>query len=246
MGTPHNVMSKDAILGLSKHKICGPSQFLLSMLKSSEVLGDITDLFSPMTKQFMISYFWEQLSGKTRGFKGHIVDENSAAPAWYDVDLCGIKASHSDMVKFRSQQDRGYPVAFAKLRRYIRDAPEVIGSKWRKEQRLLAEESHSEVQAQAVAAQTTQSSITITTSPEDINEIYAVFRNSSNYFTGRKLYAEGMKKAFNAPQGDSMSHRQKIFVIYGLGFSGKPHFCLKYIEDNKSRFDTPTLPQIND
>lgn len=73
MGTPHNGMSKDAILGLSKHRIRGPSQFLLSMLKSSEVLGDITDTFSPMTKQFMISYFWEQLDIKAPGFKGHRV-----------------------------------------------------------------------------------------------------------------------------------------------------------------------------
>lgn len=120
MGTPHDGMSKDAILGFSKHLIRGPSQFLLSMLKSSAVLEDITDLFSPLMKQFMISYFWEQLETKYRVFKGRIVDENSAAPAWHNVDRCGIMASHSDMVKFRSQQDRGYPVVFATLRRYIR------------------------------------------------------------------------------------------------------------------------------
>jgi primosomal protein N' len=248
MGTPHNGMSKDAILGLSKHMIRGPSQFLLSMLKSSGVLGDITDLFSPLMKQFMISYFWEQLDTKARGFKGHIVDDNSAAPAWHNVDRCGIMASHSDMVKFRSRQDRGYPVVFAALRRYTRDAPEVIGLKWRKERRVLAEESRSEVQTQhqnyAVAAEITQSSIT--TDPEDINEIYAVLRSSSNYFTGRKLYAEDMKEAFNAPLDQSMSHRQKIFVIYGLGGSGKTQFCLKYIEDNKSRSDAPTPPQVID
>jgi primosomal protein N' len=157
-------------------------------------------------------------------------------------------ANHSDMVKFRSRQDRGYPVVFATLLRYIRDAPEVIGSKWRKERRILAEEPRSKVQAQhqncAVAAEITQSSIT--TNPEDINEIYAVLRSSSNYFTGRKLYAEDMKEAFNAPRSHSMSHRQKIFVIYGLGGSGKTQFCLKYIEDNKSRFDAPTLSQIID
>lgn len=158
----------------------------------------------------------------------------------------GIMASRSDMVKFRSRQDCGYPVVFAALRRYIRHAPEVIGLKWRKERRPLAQESRREVQAQhqncAVAAEITQSSIT--TDPEDINEIYAVLRSSSNYFTGRKLYAEDMKEAFNAPRGQSMSHRQKVFVIYGLGVSGKTQFCLKYIEDNKSRFDAPTLPQV--
>ena len=248
MGTPHNGMSKDAIMGLSKHKIRGPSQFLLSMLRSSEVLKDITDLFSPMMKHFMISYFWEQLDSKTRWFKGHIVDEDSAAPAWHNVDRCGIMANHSEMVKFRNRQDRGYAVVFAALRRYIRDAPEIIGSNWRNERRLLAENSRSEVQTEYqdcdVATDVTQRSITA--NADDVNEIYAVLRCSSNYFTGRKLYAEDMKEAFNAPRDESMSRQQKIFVIYGLGGSGKTQFCLKYVEDNKSRFGATRLLQVTE
>lgn len=247
MGTPHNGMSKDAILGMSKHKFRGPNQFLLSMLKSSEVLRDITDLFSPIMKNIMIYYFCEELETKNRSFKGLVVDENSAAPSWHNVDRCVLAANHSDMVKFRNSQDHGYPVVLAALRRYIREAPEVVGSKWRRERELLARESYSKVPAQknyAVAAEFSQSSFT--KDPEDMNEMYAVLRSSSNYFTGRKIYAQDMREALNAPRVQSLSHRQKVFVIYGLGGSGKTQFCLKYIEDNKSRFEGPTFPRAID
>ncbi|KAH7411336.1 hypothetical protein BKA64DRAFT_618271 [Cadophora sp. MPI-SDFR-AT-0126] len=241
LGTPHNGMSKDAILGLSKHRLRGPSQFSLSLLKSSEVLANITDLFSPLMKHFMISYFWAQRDTTVRSFKGRIVDENSAAPAWHNVDRCGLPANHSDMVKFGSSQDRGYPVVFATLRRYIKSAPEVISSRWRQDQEPFVVEtlsgSHAQHQSIPPATGLMEMGITtVTTDPEDINEIYAVLRSSSNYFTGRKLYAADMKEAFSAPLKQSMSHRQKIFVVFGLGGSGKTQFCLKYIEDNKSRY----------
>ncbi|PVH80414.1 TPR-like protein [Cadophora sp. DSE1049] len=237
MGTPHNGMSKDAILGLSKHRLRGPSQFSLSLLKSSEVLTNITDLFSPLMKQFMISYFWEQRDTTVRSFKGRIVDEISAAPTWHNVDRCGLLANHSGMVKFGNSQDRGYPVVFATLRRYIKSAPEVISSRWR-QQKPIVEEHRIGVQIQPqdkpAAAEPTQTGIT--TDPEDINEIYAVLRSSSNYFTGRKLYSADLKEAFSAPRSQSISHRQKVFVVFGLGGSGKTQFCLKYIEDNKSSY----------
>ncbi|KAL2066926.1 hypothetical protein VTL71DRAFT_1350 [Oculimacula yallundae] len=239
MGTPHNGMSKDAILGLSKHRIRGPSSFSLSMLKSSEVLENITDLFSPLMKHFMIYYFWEQLRSTTaRGFKGQIVDENSAAPAWHNVDRCGLPANHSDMVKFGNSQDRGYPIVLATLQRYIRDAPGVISSKWRQEQKPVVEKPQilvaAPVQNQPATTEATHDSTRV--DDEGCNEIYTVMRSSSNYFTGRKLYATDMKEAFSAPIHPSMGHRQKIFVIFGLGGSGKTQFCLKYVEDNKSNY----------
>lgn len=104
----------------------------------------------------------------------------------------------------------------------------------------MVEDVRSTAQAQSqdiptVAAETRQA--VITTDSKDINEIYAVLRSSSNYFTGRKMYAADMKEAFSAQRSHSMSHRPKIFVVFGLGGSGKTQFCLKYIEDNKSRYD---------
>lgn len=108
MGTPHTGMSKDAILLPQKGDGAGPSQFMISLLKSSDMLQEVIDQFAPIMKRFYIYYFWEQLVTQAGNAKAYITDEDSAAPAWDNVDRCGIMTTHSGMVKFRSPVDRGY------------------------------------------------------------------------------------------------------------------------------------------
>jgi len=234
MGTPHNGIDKDSLLLPRKGDGLGPSQFMISLLKGSEVLQEVTDQFAPLMKQFSIYCLWEELpthAGKTRAY---IVDRESAAPSWDNVDRCGITATHSGMVKFRRPEDPGYRVVLEALMRYIKDAPSLIRSRWEHDLKALAEERQREMVTilQHQPLHILPDSRTLI----DMNEWYIVPRCSSNYFTGRKMHAEVLRNKFGPIHRQPARQDYKVFVIYGLGGSGKTQFCLKYVEDNRSRY----------
>ena len=234
MGTPHRGLSKEAVIALSKHRFRGPNQFLLSLLQDSEILEDITSLFSPLANKFKINFFWELLDSKTRSFRGRIVVQESAAPAWQDAERCGIMANHSDMVKFSDSYSRGFLDVMTALRRYSEDAREIVQGRWEHEHRKLSRVGY--VSLETFPAYTPSPDLTDEHKRiHGINEIYAVNRCSTNYFTGRKVHARDMKEAFDAAQAETHLFCSRIFVIYGLGGSGKTQFSLKYIEENRSR-----------
>lgn len=235
MGTPHTGMSKDAIL-FSQDDCEGLSMFMVSLLKGSEMLQGVTARFAPIMKQFCVYYFWEQMTTQVGNAKVYIAEKDSAAPAWDDVDRYGIMATHSGMVKFTSGVDRGYQVVREALVRYIKAAPSYIKSRWRNDQKLLAEER--QIEAEALLQSPSPYSPFDDSSPTDINEYYLVPRCSCNYFTGRKVQSKILKDKFGPIQRRSKRGEHKIFVVYGLGGSGKTQFCLKYAEENAPRYGT--------
>ena len=237
LGTPHNGIDKDALLLSRKGDGAGPSQFMISLLKGSEMLQEVTDQFAPLMKQFSIYCFWEELLTEAENGRAHIVDKESAAPGWYDVDRCGITANHSGMVKFRRPDDPGYRVVLEALVRYIREAPPLIRLRWEYDRNTMAEERKREVEALLQH----QPLYVLPDCHEliEINEWYIVPRCSSNYFTGRKTHAEVLKHNLGPTERQGTQVKSKVFIIYGLGGSGKTQFCLKYVEDNRSRYVAP-------
>jgi len=81
MGTPHNGINKEIILLPQEKYSPGPSQFMISLLKGSEMLNEINDQFAPLMKQFSVYNFWEELETQSGNRKIYIVDQDSAAPA---------------------------------------------------------------------------------------------------------------------------------------------------------------------
>ena len=234
MGTPHTGIRKDALLLPSKGEGAGPSQFMISLLKGSEMLQEITDQFAPLLKHFCVYYFWEQMETQAQTIKTYIVDEDSAAPGWDNVDRCGIMATHSGMVKFKNCLDRGYRVVLDALLRYIRAAPGLIESRWANDLKHLAEERQREAEALLQPQRPhllSEDGVSTT-----INELYYVPRCSSNYFTGRTTHAKVLRDSLGPVHKQQMNKSHRAFVISGLGGSGKTQFCLKYVEDNRSRY----------
>ncbi|KAJ4365587.1 hypothetical protein N0V83_008207 [Neocucurbitaria cava] len=85
MGTPHNGINKEALL-FQPHQNSGPNHFMISLLKGSEMLNEINDQFAPLMKQFSIYNFWEDLKTQSGDHDFYIVDQDSAAPAWDNVE----------------------------------------------------------------------------------------------------------------------------------------------------------------
>lgn len=247
LGTPHAGMSKEAIMMPRKGNGAGLSQFILNLLPQSEMLQDITDQFAPLMNRFSIYYFWEQLETHAGTFKAFVVEADSAAPAMDVVERCGIMSTHSGLAKFKDSKDHGYQVVLGALARCIKSAPAQIKMKWAHDQQLLAEERWLEGEEKRKEAMTLIRSIdTQSTSfvpshsaPRSpvINELYIVQHRSSHYFTGRESYAKTLREKFHEGSANWETSGLKIFVICGLGGSGKTQFSLKYIEGQVSRYE---------
>lgn len=209
MGTPHTGIGKDALLLPSKGEGAGPSHFIISLLKGSEMLQEVTDQFAPLLKQFYVYYFWEQMKTQAGTIKTYVVGEDPAAPSWYSVDRCGIMATYSGMVKFKNPLDRVYRVVLDALLRYIRAAPGLLGSRWVNDLKHLAEERQREVEALL------QPQFPHLLSEDGasimINELYYVPRCSSNYFTGKTMHAKVLRNGLGPVRRQQLNKITELF-----------------------------------
>ena len=236
-GTPHNGVPKDSLFIQTEHAALdrpGPSQFMLNLLKGSEMLQEITDQFAPLMKRFAVYNLWEQKKIRVGNRSAYVVEEDSAAPPWDDVERCGISATHQDMVKFKDTQDRGYRVILEALVRYIEGAPALIQHRWEKDMEALEHER--QLEAENLLQPPLRYLHSDDGSKHDRNEWFIIPRCSSTYFTGRRSHADAVRETLGPASHLDKANRHRVYVIYGLGGAGKTQFCLRYAEDNKSRY----------
>ncbi|KAK2748457.1 hypothetical protein FQN55_004397 [Onygenales sp. PD_40] len=147
-GTPHHGSSKARLLGSLQKvvRLAIPSNVadfensLVDALKEqSETLQNINDQFAPLMAEFRIYFFWEQEKTDLKYTRDYVVEETSAAPILDSTERCGIAADHRGMCKFNNNSAQGFRTAVAALRRYARDAPEVIGVRHKRALRTLQE-----------------------------------------------------------------------------------------------------------
>jgi tetratricopeptide (TPR) repeat protein len=234
LGTPHNGMTKEALLLQSAPKR-GPSHFMLSLLKGSEMLNEINDQFAPLMKHFSVFNFWEELETEQGTQRFFLVEQESAAPsAWDNVERCGITATHSMMTKLSGHSDRRFQPILEALSRYTNCAPTLIESRWKMNAQLMGQRRQHEVEELLGPPPfpLTQSDPT----PPEYNQWSLIPRKPSTYFTGRQKYTEKAKNLLGPVRKHGDHNRTEVLVIYGLGGSGKTQFCLKYVEDNKHRY----------
>ena len=209
-----------------------PSQFVLNLLKGSEMLQELSDQFAPLLSRFRIFNFWEAVPTGFRKTATCVVEESSAAPLWDDVERCGISATHSAMVKFKTQLDSGFRVITDALLRYIRLAPELITIRWEQDTRYLASEHQREAELLTTGPSSYLSSENA--DPSGCNKWCLGPRSPSMHFTGRHFQSKYVQDKLGPVQVTPSMNQHKIFVIFGLGGSGKTQFSLKYIEENKA------------
>ena len=171
--------------------------------------------------------------------KVYIVDKDSAAPAWDNVEKCGIMATHSGLTKFNSQSDHGYRSILEALSRYSKNAPKLIQSRWEIERKSITVERQQE--AEELLRPQLLSPLHGDAIPQAFNQWCIVPRSPSNYFTGRQKYARDVKEMLGPIHRHDERNKCKVLVFHGLGGSGKTQFCLKYVEDNKHRYICPEI-----
>ncbi|KAH8725092.1 hypothetical protein GQ44DRAFT_772490 [Phaeosphaeriaceae sp. PMI808] len=233
LGTPHNGISKETLLSQGRHNT-GPSHFMLSLLKGSEMMNEINDQFAPLMKQFAIFNFWEELETQCGTDNFYVVDQESAAPAWDNVERCGIMATHSTMTKFENRHDRRFRPILEALSRYTRSASAVIKLRLAKDAELMDQKRQQAI-GEILHSQRHHLHQADST-PAHFNEWCLIPRKPSHYFIGRQRHAKYVRDMLGPIRNYGDHSRTKLLVILGLGGSGKTQFCLKYVEDNKHRY----------
>lgn len=237
MGTPH--------LGIEKPLLFPPlgvptsisAHFLDGLRKDSSFLKELTDQFAPLMKRFRIYNFWEGRDTLNGSASVCIVGTESAAPAWDVVERSGIDATHSGMVKFNNDHDKGYRVVLAALQKYQQEAPRLISLRWEQEiAARLAERAQEAAELYMCPAPDRggprQPMVCGATSRQE----YMVPRASSNFFVSREVPAKEARHSLGLVEEGPVWRRPKILVVNGLGGSGKTQFTLRYAEESRGSY----------
>jgi hypothetical protein len=197
------------------------------------MLNEINDQFAPLMKQFSVYNFWEMLETEDGDDRMYIVDQDSAAPVWDNVEKCGIMGTHSTMAKFESNRDKRFRPLLEAICRFAKAAPTLIRTRWVNEKISISRERQQ--QAEELLRPQIQLTNADDAGYQDFNQWCMVPRRPSMYFTGRQKHAKTVRDMLGPVERVQNRKNNIVFVIYGLGGSGKTQFCLKYVEDNKHK-----------
>ncbi|KAK0714744.1 ribonuclease-like protein p/mrp subunit [Lasiosphaeris hirsuta] len=112
-------------------------QLVASIETGSEVLQEITDNFVPLMKRFCMYFFWEQHKTDLITKYDYVVEQSSAAPILDNTDRAGLPYDHRSICRFASRAAPGYRIVAAALRRYVRDAPDIVAQRWEDEKSMM-------------------------------------------------------------------------------------------------------------
>ena len=202
--------------------------------KRSGILQDIEDQFAPLVSRFSIYCFWESLKTCRGDTEGYIVERDSAVPMWPDIEQIPLRADHSHLCQFASRSDGGFRVVVTALKRYTEQATDMIQERWSQDLKLLISEAKAEI------AEIDRDALTFETRrrvgrPAVVNEHFLTPRRANKKFTGRVDVTRLIQRKFFSSTWQCDLDQHKIFVLYGLGGSGKTECCLKFAEDHKQR-----------
>ena len=223
MGTPH--------AGIKLHH-AGLATDISAFSEKSKIIRHVSELFTPIRNDFYIYNFFPKPRMARDSPNSFHMEAESAAPPWENVERCGLSADYTSMVKFGHAGSYGYQLVQEALQRYSKSAPEHIRTRWQAAEsllRLLEANRNSEHQPVFDDVPTNDNFAT------DFNKWFPVMRKPTSFFTGRETHSQNVKNRFLAAQGQSGRATHAIFVVYGLGGSGKTEFCLKYAHDHRSR-----------
>lgn len=243
LGTPHHGLESVGFEFFARKRY-GRDELASAMRTHNEVLQDISDQFAPLVKQFHLYFFWEQKKTAFQHEKSFIVREDSAAPLLDDTERSGILANHSQMCKFSSATSSEYKSILDALMRYSRAAQASIAVRWQNARRYLATQRSIEA-SELVGFDVHKDNrpfvyINSPKSPEVgrtklRNKYFHVPHNVSNIFTGQGQLSAELEEKMLMPPAQGLEMHKRIFVLYGLGGSGKTQFCLKFIQDHRDK-----------
>lgn len=191
-------------------------------------------------KKFRVFFFWEEVQTQFGSRFKFVVEESSAAPILDNTERSGIDATHSRMVKFSKQNSSSYRTIIAALSRYCNEAPKVISRRWEVALEMLARARSNEAFELAGSAFDIRDNHIFSHKKDPLekpcNKHFYPRQEMTTDFVGREDISEILEKSLLSPEANASTRRQKRFVVYGMGGSGKTQICSKFARDNQDRY----------
>ena len=244
-GTPHDREDKSNWFVLEDHsdakrQIDPPSY--KSVTHNLNCFHAITDQFPAIEKRFRMFFFWEEIPTQHNNRAYLIVDQTSAVPEMDNIEKCGIHATHSGMIEFNSINSSSYRTVLDALARYCEVAPCFIPRQWDDALQTLAQIRASE----AYGLGGVELDKLIERPPTSIeidlqgttNRYFYPPREPTPDFVGREEMIMALHSALFLSNGGESAHgpiKRKLFIVYGMGGSGKTEFCSKFAQDYRGK-----------
>ncbi|MCJ1405879.1 hypothetical protein MMC11_009109 [Xylographa trunciseda] len=236
LGTPHSGVEKASWALTGMH---ASGDLERSIEKNSETLQNITDQFAPLMKQFHLYFFWETVQTADSFKRYFVVSEESAAPILDDTERSGINATHAQMCRFGSIESPGYSIVLAALLRYAKESHTTISLRWMEARKFLATQRTNEA-SELVGFDVRNDNKPFNYRNQEVpkiqNKYFRIPHNVSNIYTGRDTFTRGLREKMLVPTPSLGVRRQRRFVLFGLGGSGKTQFCLKFVQENRDNY----------
>jgi hypothetical protein len=241
-GVPHNDLVKSKWLELESHLKQSQEWFNVRHSKRLDgrkfemgTLRVVDGAFASLMKQFRIYYFWESVETSFGNFQSFVVDQSSAAPAIDNTERMGIPSDHLGMVKYASSGCQTYRSVLGTLIRYCREAPSLIAHRW-----TLAEQNMSRARSNEAFELTgfvydiednRRRQSRFVGGGEVTKKHIDLPRRPLLQYVGRSGIYQDLEKASFSTSEKS----QKVFVLYGMGGTGKTEISIKFARDNQHR-----------
>ena len=135
-----------------------------------------------------------------------VVEKHSALLNLDGEEHIPVDANHEEMCKFRERDDDAYEMLFKRVRRMME-----------KQERVPQDSSY-------------------VCSASSYNKHYNIPHNLSAIFTGRDDIIQNICEGCLPSDTRERPIKQKRFVLYGLGGSGKTQICIKFAQDYQEKF----------
>ncbi|KAI9773955.1 MAG: hypothetical protein M1839_001967 [Geoglossum umbratile] len=230
LGTPHRgsekaaygkVLATAATVALNKP----PPRLLNALQVNSEALMRLTTDFRFQLPKYQVYSFYEMKPmkmfstlvsaqvipsstsvGQTNIILCQVVEKHSALLDIDGEEQIPVNASHEEMCKFAFRDDDTYEKLFMRIRRMLK--VQDSGS------------LNSSYNCSGIS----------------YNKHYYVPYNLSGIFTGRDDIIRKLREGCLPSETEDRLVKQKRFVLYGLGGSGKTQACLKFAQDHREKF----------
>ena len=242
-GTPHNGCGPAFVRSCTGLEY-DTGEFELALRRQQELLKNVADLFAPLAKQYRTFCFWEQIKTDFSVDFDYMVPEESAAPYWDDIERCGLHATHKELCKFDKISTSGYRIVLSALLRYSEAAQASIPNRWQNANKYLATQRVIEAsELIGFNVHKNDELFMYFNSPRHQsfevqslrNKYFHVPHSVSNIFTGQGRIYDELRQKMLMPQTPNHRVSKRVFVLYGLGGSGKTQFCLKFIQDHRDK-----------
>jgi hypothetical protein len=239
-GTPHKSTSEsrwrelERVLAAADGRNVSNERSFYTSSNDARVCELVTIESGPVMEKLRIHCFWEKERSVFKGRSDFVVDLSSAVLDINDIGKSGLNATHTNMIKFNSRQSSDYRTVMDVIQRFYLNSTSCITDRWRKTipnlNQLRVNEAYGH---ETIIFDLELGKPTLHSLIDESTKHFLPPTISDADFVGRTDTLQVLYNAFFPLGSPLKTSKRKIFILYGMGGSGKTKLSSKFAQDYK-------------